>query len=348
VYEEKIYENIKQGILSGITIPVDKREGSVVNDMISPVSVEIAKAYTEFEKMLSVMFLGSGQSYYIDKRVNEYGVYRKDGTKATGAVTFTGINNTSIPKGSLVQTQGGLLFQTINDATVINLTASVNIEALEIGSVYNVIANSITKIPVAIPGVTAVVNNSNLTGGTNIEGDEALVKRFLDQLQTPTTSGNPAHYRQWALSVNGAGNAKVIPIWNGPGTVKVLVIDSNNTPANASLITNVADYIETQRPIGATVTVVAPSSKSIAVSAALMLSTDVTLTDVRNAFDIALDEYLKSLAFTGNPVSYAKIGGILLSIKGITDYTNLTVNSGTVNVSISDTEIPIKGTVTLS
>jgi uncharacterized phage protein gp47/JayE len=47
-------------------------------------------------------------------------------------------------------------------------------------------------------------------------------------------------------------------------------------------------------------------------------------------------------------VSYAKIGSLLLNTKGIQDYNTLLVNGGSANITISDIEMPIIGTITLA
>ena len=45
----KTYENIKNRILDNMKIDIDKREGSFLNNMVSPISQELAKAYIEQE-----------------------------------------------------------------------------------------------------------------------------------------------------------------------------------------------------------------------------------------------------------------------------------------------------------
>ena len=60
-----------------------------------------------------------------------------------------------------------------------------------------------------------------LSPGEEEESDESLRERYLLKAQAPATSGNPAHYVIWAREVPGVGDANVIPVWNGPGTVKL-------------------------------------------------------------------------------------------------------------------------------
>jgi uncharacterized phage protein gp47/JayE len=207
---------------------------------------------------------------------------------------------------------------------------------------------SITEIPVSIAGVTAVTNANPTTGGTDQETDAALLERLLEKVRTPATSGNVAHYLQWAKSVSGVGDAIVFPIWDGNGTVKVVVIDANKEPASAEIVSDVEDYIAEVRPIGATVTVVAATALDIDVVATLSLATGAIVADVKTAFEAALVSYLQQIAFKQSYVSYAQVGSLLLDTPGILDYSNLTLNTGTGNVAIGDAQVAVKGTVTLN
>ena len=56
-YNQETYEAIKNRILSNTDTILDKREGSFLNNMVSPVSVEFAKSYAELDNILSIMFL---------------------------------------------------------------------------------------------------------------------------------------------------------------------------------------------------------------------------------------------------------------------------------------------------
>ena len=116
---------------------------------------------------------------------------------------------------------------------------------------------------------------------------------------------------------------------------------------NPSLEPAVRDYIETVRPIGATVTVSSPTMRSVNVSANVILDGTKTLDDVLAMFKSQFTEYLKSLVFVEYRVSYAKIGSLLLNIEGVQDYDDLRLNNSTGNIIVGEKEIPAMGTVSL-
>ncbi len=338
-------------MLGNVPSDVDSSEGSIIFDALSPVSQEIAQSEIQLDEVLNMVFAQSaaanGYSDQLGLRCGEFGLTRKPGTVATGQVTFTGTETTSIPLGTTIQTPGGLRYTTTASGVITGGTATVNIQSSVVGTAYNVPANTITQIPTSISGITGVNNSVNTSGGTDTETDDLLLQRFLAQVQAPSTSGNAAHYAQWALQVPGIGAAMVFPLWAGAGTVKVAAIDSNMQPLSAPLLTDLSTYIEAQRPIGATVTYESATALPIIISVDVVRNIAYTQAQILASVTASITSYLKSIAFNQLYVSYAVIGSLIMATPGVIDYSALTVNSGTVNVTIGSTQVATMGTVTV-
>lgn len=349
MYDHKLYENIKRDILAKIA-DIDKREGSFVNDMVSPVAIELEGAYQQFEKMLGVMFLEDSAGAYIDKRANEYGVFRKQGTYAKGYVTFTGAENTLIPKGSLVSTVTDLIYETLEDVVIEQgeTQIAVPVMAQEIGDKYNVLSRMINQIPISIIGISSVTNEMGLLGGTNIETDKELINRTLLQIQNPATSGNAMHYKLWALEVDGVGDAKVFPLHSGPGTVMVMPITSDKRSPDESIINNVKANIEEKRPIGPTITVNMPVEVLINVAAQIVLDPNYTLQKVIEKYTEKFKEYITTGVFKLYTVDYYKCLSIMYEIEGVKQVLDFKLNNETSNIVIQDVQIQVAGTVTIT
>lgn len=345
--DKVILNRMKKGVPSDI----DTSEGSFIHDALSPVSQEIAKQEVNLDEILKRAFAitaaENGYSTDLDNRCAEHGVIRKNGTSATGQVTFTGVENTIVPKGTVVQTSGGLQYETTEAAVIKDGSALINVASTSFGDKYNVPASTIVQLPVQVIGITKVINANPTLGGTDVEDDESLLKRYLAKVQEPASSGNVSDYLQWAESVNGVGGAKVFPLWNGNGTVKICIVDSNKEPASKELVAAVQNYIETVRPIGAAVTYKSAEALNIDVAAKVVLSNGYTLQGVKDNFSTALNEYIKAIAFTNSYISSAKVGDILLNTVGVLDYSSLTINGLTSNVGFKDEEIPVLGTISL-
>lgn len=341
MYEVKNEETIKKELLDRIPSDIDKSEGSFIYDAIAPVAIELAQTYIELDSIIRRSFIQTSYGEWLDMKANEFGLSRREGTKATGTVTITGKDDTFIPKWTLVQTESGLQFYTTEEAIIKCGSVNIGIEAFDEGSKYNIPPLNIKELPIPIYGAESVRNDDRTTGGSDVESDEELAQRLLFKVRSPATSGNIHHYRQWALDVAGIGDAKVIPLWEGPGTVKVSVIDIEKLPASRELVENVSDYIGGICPIGASVTVEAAEPLYIGVKGSVTLELNYTLDLVIQGFKEALVQHFKKIAFRQDYVSYAQIGAILLDIPGVIDHTNLLINNIKGNIKLEENQVPV-------
>lgn len=318
-------------------------EGTFNADMLTANSIEFEQAYAEIGLMIQANFADTSWGEYLTMRAAEFGVVRKAATAAVVTLKLAGEVGSSVIAGSLFSTAQDVKFYTTAAATIgAGGTATVAATCGAVGAVGNVESGTIINIPYSIPGILSVSNEVAAHDGYDEETDAALLARYLLKVRTPATSGNEYHYKQWALSVSGVGQVKVKSLWNGKGTVKVIIVDSNNATASSTLIQAVADYIETVRPIGATVTVASPAPLEMNISADVVGSADAATVKT------AVNAYFKSTGFNAQYVSIAQIGKILLSIDGISDYANLKLNGDTTNIIFSDELLPACGTVTLN
>ena len=114
------------------------------------------------------------------------------------------------------------------------------------------------------------------------------------------------------------------------------------------LITDVKTHIEENRPIGAEVTVESAEPLTIDVSCSLTLANGATLETAKEKITESITSYLRKNAFAISYISYAQIGGCILACDEIADYSNLKLNNDTQNISVSETQVPILGVVTVA
>lgn len=322
------YENLYGGTLSDIS-------GTFVGDNLAANAVEFEKASIEMNLMMEAAFAQTSWGEYLTMRAAEHGIDRKDAVKAQGTVTVTGTG--IVNAGTLFATATGITFEAAKSVRI-EQQGDVPIIAVDAGTSGNVAAGTITKIPVTIAGISSVTNAAATTDGYNAETDEALLTRLYFHVRKPITSGNANQYEEWALSVEGVGKAKVKPLWNGNGTVKVIIVDADYNQASTTLIKKVADYIENARPIGATVTVVTTNIKGCTVSAAVSIATGYE-SDYKDTLQTAIEKYMQE-AFLENHVSLARIGKAMLDSGAITDYDNLQLNGSSKNIMLTEEELP--------
>jgi uncharacterized phage protein gp47/JayE len=351
-YENETKDAILQRMLDATSSDIDKRQGSVTYDMLSPAALELAQAFIELDNVLNFGFADTTYGQYLYRRASEIGLTRKPSVKAIGKVTFIGTDGTVIPIGTKVstdETKPKYFLTTIEGTIGATVSGEIKVDAVAevAGADGNVAANKITLVASDLSGVTSVNNGLAFDGGTNTETDTSLLDRYFERVQKPSTSGNANHYVQWAKDVAGVGDAKVYPLWNGNGTVKVVIIDEQKTAPPAAIVTDVTNYIADRRPVGASVTVEGATEVLIDVSADITLEPGYTMTDAQAEIESALTTYLAGLAFNDPTVRYTQIGNIIIDAKSVLDYASLTVNAGTTNITIADGSVAVKGTVSL-
>lgn len=330
------YEELLQAMLDKVPNDVDKREGSVIYDAIAPCAYFLTEMVFRLENFIDLVFPDTALEGYLDRIAGAYGVMRKPATKAIRKVTTS--------KPVELQTRWEInnlvyhIIEKINDT-------EYRAECETVGEVGNQYSGALQPIS-NISGVTAELGDI-LTPGSDEETDEALRERMYAKIRLPATSGNIYHYQQWALEVAGTGAAKVFPLDNGPGTVTVLVVDSDKK-ISPSLPATVAAYIETVRPIGATVTVASPEAVVINITANVVLDGSKALKEVEEAYKTQVEAFLQETVFRTYRISYAKLGSLLLEVEGVEDFENFLLNGNAGNVTVGERQIPTLGTLKLT
>ena len=338
MFSEQTYNNLIKRILENTKANgLDTREGSVSFNLLAPLTEELAKAYISMGDILNLAFIEDTFDEYLDKRVNEFGIYRKEGTKASGSIIVNGIDGTFIPNSTIVKC-GELKYITVNDVLLPD-EGTLYVEALDIGSEYNLPSECVFELEKPIDGVALLFNEEPFENGSNIETDEELRERFKYIIQNPRTSGNVNDYKAWALECDGVGRVKVYPLWNGNGTVKVLIIGSDNLPCSEETVAIVAEHIEEKRPIGATVTVDTPELLHLTFNINIKLDSSYSLDNTKELISTTLHDYINNLE-DENIIFYKALSAVG-DLECVDDIVDFKINNGQENIEIGDYHIPI-------
>ncbi|RSL28989.1 baseplate J/gp47 family protein [Salibacterium salarium] len=356
--EERYATETKDAVLERMKTEVsdeyDKRESSHAHDMLSPAAIEFAKAYIALDQVLTYGFLSEDTPReYLELKAAERGVIPTPATKSTGELTFSGDDAEDIPAGTRVSTDEDdpIYAVTTADASIPDGGGEVTVEAEaeEAGAVGDVSAGEFTLVRGDLSGVLDVTNAEAFEGGADEESDESLLARTFERVREPATSGNVYHYEQWAKEVPGIEEANVEPVWDGPGTVRVVLISDEMRAPDQTTIDAATDYIEEERPFFGDLTVVGVEEVEIDVTADVQLTTNGDITSATNELESALTEYFAEMARNQQTtVRYAKVGTVLFETDDVLDYDALNINGGTDNISITSDQVAVVGTVTLN
>ena len=364
MYEDKTPETIKAAILAAIkqSQGLSTMAGGFADGVAGPVAEQLSEAYRALEGVPSMLFVDESSGGYIDLVGGQYySITRRVGTRAYCDISFSGTPGLVIPQGTAFLTAGGLAYSLLAAVTLGRDGAGEGrLEAAEAGSAYNVEAGAIDRMYVNLTGLTDY-HSEAAAGGTDAESDAALLARIRERVQRPPTSGNGYQYRQWAMEIPGVGNAKVVELRGGPGTVGVTLVDSNDRAPSEEIVEAVEAHIEEERPVGAAVTVAAATEREVTVAAQVSLTGGAGAGAVQDAFRAALAGYLHTLIegkygtvyykpADDQPYTllYNRVLALLLNVEGVEDFASLTVNGGTADVTIQAGEIPVLGEVSVT
>lgn len=338
-----------------------KEVGDFMHDAVAPAAPEIKQLQIGQDEVLKNAFAIYAEEEYLDKKLAEVGMTRHPATPNIRRLAITADAGVTIPAGYEISAviqgdDGNPLEYTTNALLTFSAADTLNVDltAVEAGTVGNLATGSQFILMPPLPGVSQIVDLGTLTMGVDIESDEDAYVRYEFKIQNPDTGGNKSDYVRWTTDLAGVGAAQCIPRWDGNGTVKVVFVGEDMQP-DASLVTTVQNYLdpgsqglgEGKAPLGAKVTVVTATAKNIDITATVTYSQAYAVADVKDAFNAALQSYLTNLIFTGTPVIYNKVGSLLIGTPGVDNYSGLTINGGTVDVTVGAEEVAVKGTITI-
>lgn len=358
MYENQTYEVILQRMLDRVSNNIDKREGSVIYDALAPAAVELAQMYIELDVNTNLAYADTATGEYLERRTTEFGINREPATKARRKGLFYAANDVPIdvPVGSRFS---------INDLDYVVVSKIATGEWIVECETPGVIGNQEfgALIPIDyIDGLVRAELADVLVPGEDAETDESLRRRYMDAINEQPFGGNVADYKKKINEIPGVGSVKVFPVWNGGGTVKATIIAADFSQPSQTLVNEVQTLIDPEQnsglglglaPIGHEVTITGAQAVTISVASTLTLAPDTTIGQVQSDVEDAINAYLLSLRQIWSNesaiiVRVAQIESRILTVSGVVDVTNTTLNGSAANVTLTDEQIPTMGTVTLS
>ena len=357
MYESQTFESILNRMLEKIPDTIDKREGSIIYDALAPAAAELAQMYIEFDTILRLTFADTSSGEFLTRRAAEIGVTRKLATPARriGLMYDKDGALMDIPIGSRFRA-GDLIFVAQSRIG----TGKYELVCETVGAVGNEPSGELLPVDY-INGLATVVFGNFMERGADEEDDESLRRRYFDSLRGQAFGGNIADYKSKTLAIEGVTAVKVYPVWNGPGTVRLVILGANYLPADTGLVDRVQELIDPPpqgegygiAPIGHIVTVQSATSVTINVETSLILDTGYTaasvLPDVQAKIEAYLDELRKSWQDTSPIiVRVALIDARVLDVPGVLDVTNTKINGAAANATLAGDGVPVLGQVTIN
>lgn len=357
-------EEIQERMMENLPTDISNMPGDFPYDFTMPTAIEVSQLMQfGIVRALMIAFPEYAWDEWLDLHGGQVQVARKEAVTASGFINVLGEEGTEIEAGSTFcvpadDDEEDIEFDTTE--TVIlqeGIVARIPVVASEAGASGNVAAGTITMMAEPIDGIESVTNDEPTSGGMDEEDDDSYYERIHAAYTSSLYyTGNDTDYKRWAREITGIGDCIVVPAWNGPGTVKLILVDSNGSPASQSLVDQVYNYIvspdnrsERLLPTACTeLTCVPAASRAIDYSCSgIVLDGSMTLQEVIDAFEEAVIGTYASSKDEG-VLRYNNVRPLMASIGGVSDYGDFLLDGGHSNVVLAADEYPVTGTVTFT
>lgn len=332
MFEYMTFEYILKETLKNVPSNVDKRQGSVIYDAVAPLCAVIAQMYISLENVLNQTFADTASREYLIRRAEERGLFPKASTKAVVKAEF----NIPVPIGSKFYGNGVLYIVTENIGDF-----NYKLECQSEGVVGNLYFGDI--IPVQnIEGLENAKIVDVVIYGEDEEDTEVFRQRYLDSFNALAFGGNKRDYIEKTNLISGVGGCKVIPAFDGGGTVKLIIITSAYSVPSDYFISNVKSQVDPEgfdgegegfAPIGHSVTVCGVKEKVINIDVWGDLNEGFEKDDVLSDAKTLVADYFYSLAKSWADserieVIAMKIGTDIFSCQAVKSVSDIRLNGG--------------------
>lgn len=349
MFENITVEMIRDRMLDRMPAGTDKREGSVNWNAVAAAALEFKNMLIEADGIYQETFVDTASRWGLILRGKERKLYPYPATYAIGKAVF----NMEVPIGSRFSVD------------LVNFTITARV------SQYTYLAQCETAgtegnrhlgdmIPIEyIQGLKKAVLEEILIPGEDEEDTESFRQRILDSYYDMSYAGNIAYYKKEVKAIPGVGAVKVYPIWNGPGTVGIELLDSEYDIPTEELIEEVQQKVDPVdahghgmaiAPIGHYVTIMAAQALEIDVIFSLTYQDGYDWEKVKPSAEESIKAYLLELTkeWENTDMIVVRISQIerrLLDLEGVLDISGTRLNAGDANLLLSESQIPQLGVI---
>ena len=200
-----------------------------------------------------------------------------------------------------------------------------------------------------------------LVAGEETDSDEKLRKNILERINSASFCGNVADYKAKVKEIESVGGVRVVANYDGPGSVKVVILDDNFNVASAELVDKVQHKLyptdENEigiAPIGHRVVVTTCDEEFIDVNLSLTLQNAVNQDLLQQQVKNAIEGYFYNLKENWDAkdeplvVRLSQIENRILDVDAVVDVSMTSINGNKSNLVLSDFKIPKLNTLEIT
>lgn len=361
--ENNTAEEIHERMMNNMPSDIDDMQGSFPYDFTMPAALE-KDEFINYHLVRAIMIAFPQYAWdeWLDLHGQQVHIGRHQPDKAYGHVKVVGTAGTIIFAGTIfcttaTDTGPSIEFESIEDS-VIGDTGEVLIavSAVESGTASNVGENSVVLMAKPNKNIISVNNPEPIIGGTERESNDNYYDRIAAEYDSSMTYlGTDADYIRWAKQA-GAGDCIVVPVAEGPGTVKLILVDGNGQPANEKLVQDVYNYIVSTEDRSkrllptACAKLICASATTIKINyviGGLLYDETTSIEQIKIDFSEKIKE-VYTVAKHNGILRYNDVRPIIKGIAGLIDYEEFLMDGSTENIKLENEEYPETGELNFS
>ena len=319
--------------------PFENSVGSFPRELVRAFVTELLVQEDLYDELSDKYNAATATGSDLDKICEEDYIFRLPATEATGTVKIYGIPGTIIQKGYQVTSKNNIY--NIEETKEIPAngavgTTTVGIKCTEAGTVGNVAINEINSFAVSYRGLEKVENLENIENGKDEETDEELRERRKKILS-----------KMILENFSDLKKVKIVPRFNGKGTVKIVVIGKKNNIVETSELNKIKEFLNNEIITDAEFTVNSVQDKQITITLEAVLNKEY---DEQNAIELTkskLNQVFLNKLFEENRIYYAEIIEKLLKIKAFKKISNIDINNTKEDIILTDEDLVSISNVTI-
>lgn len=359
MFEDRTFENIMAETMTAIKnsdLLVRTDEGSLIYNACAKNSQKIAEAYSDLAIIADNLVFDTMDLDHLISYGSERGIAYSYATAAVVQGDFS----QEIPTGTRFSC-GNYIYSVTS--LIPDTTYSYKMTCETAGTVANTTLGDLIAVDYVADYKGGVIS-AILTPGEDDEDAEIYRKRIKASFSSIAFAGNKAAYIEFTDKLPGVGGCVPKRRDKGRKDIDVYIIDSNYDAPSASLVNDVQTAIDPTvnagegdglAPIDHIVKVSGVTGTSIAVTATVTYDTGFSNATSKDSIADAISNYFLTIrkAWEENEtndsvVRVARVDEAILSVDGVLDVKDTTLNGSAENIILPYTQVPVIGEVTLN
>lgn len=364
-FEDMTFENIQEAMRDETNL-----EGSMIDVAVAKVALRLEEAYADLDAVNENMLVDTQDRDHLIDSGAECGLPLKEGVPAS----VRGVLNCECEIGTeftAVDSEHNFTVTDFLGTIVIDDVTwyRYEMEADESGVEPGEYRGDIEPLD-DVQGFEEGYIDTTISAGTEDEDTEDYRDRRLNAFTSQACAGNREYYHDIILDnvsgVTGVKSARRTIVEGETGfdsSVGIWVQGAGYGPASSSLIQEIEDLMDPDdmegegmglNPFGSVLTIQSVDAKSIAVTATIVCDEGYTFDGLKSEIEAAVDGYLATIRegwgenynerwelSAGDIVRVARVEAAILTVEGVLDISDVTINGEEANLALENTEIPI-------